>query len=163
MGSFPIDYIKYSFYNLDAKVIKKLIKKGIVRLGTIFNTGTLQSGGKHWVALFLNLKHKDYMNKFTIEYFDSVGNNPLNEIKTFMNQLKEQICKNDCIPIHLHVKQLSHQKGNSECGVYCLYFITERLKGRTYVDIQSQLTPDAVMEKWRSKFFRYTKVDLRAN
>lgn len=158
LGPFPIDYIKYSFYNLDINIIKKLIKKGIKRIGIIFNTGTLKSGGQHWVALYLNFKNKDFKGSYTIEYFDSVGKNPPTEIKTFLEQVKDNICKDDCVPIHLHVKQLSHQLGNSECGVYCLYFITERLKGRTYIDIQSQLTPDDVMEKFRSKFYRKNKL-----
>jgi hypothetical protein len=155
LGPFPIDYMKYGFYKLDNNLINNLLKKGITQIGIIFNTGTLKSGGKHWVTLFLNFKNKDYKNSYTIEYFDSVGNPPAKEINNFLNEIKKTFCnQNDCIPLHLHIKQLEHQRGNSECGVYALYFIVERLKGRSYIDIQSQLTPDDVMEQFRSKFFR---------
>lgn len=159
LGPYPIDWAQITFYNFTPDMIEKYAKKGYKRIGIIFNTGTLQSGGRHWVAVFIDFKHKTYNDKYTVEYFDSVGKNPPSEIKDTIEQIYGDCCpssnKCNCVKVHKHIKQLPHQVGNSECGVYCLYFITERLRGRTYIDIQSQLTRDDVMETYRSKFFRW--------
>jgi len=165
LGPYPIDWIKYNFYKFTPHVIKNLLAKKMNRIGIIFNTGTLESGGKHWVAMFLNFRDKVSLKegngelkvgKYTIEYFDSVGTKPPAQIETIIDQIHDACCAPDkCMLAHKYVNQLAHQKGTSECGVYCLYFISERLKGRSYVDIQSQLTHDDVMEAYRSKFFRW--------
>jgi transcriptional regulator NrdR family protein len=151
LGPFPIDYKKYpQLYELNTDVILEAINKGKKRIGVMFNTGTLKSGGVHWVCLFL-----DFVNG-TIEYFDSVGHKPPKVIGEFINDVNNDICSRftkGCIKMHEKIKQLQHQKGNNECGVYCLYFITEKLKGRSYEDIQSNEMTDSVMFQFRNKFF----------
>lgn len=162
LGPYPIDWVNYVFYNfVPHQDIATCVKNGYNQIGIMFNTGTLASGGIHWVATFIDFKNKTYNGKYTIEYFDSVGNPPAQEFMKAIENIYGERCKSlnkcDCTIIHKHVKQLNHQKGNSECGVYCLYFITERLKGRTYVDIQSNLKDDLIMDQYRSKFFRWIK------
>lgn len=162
LGPFPIDYEKYpEMYTLNMNVLSDLLRKGKKRIGIVFNTGTLKSGGIHWVALFLNFKIKHPIeDAYTIEYFDSVGRNPPKVIRNLIEQIKSGIClnfKEGCIKIHEKVKQLAHQKGNNECGVYCLYFISERLKGRSYEDLQANEMTDNIMFEFRNKFFMISK------
>lgn len=154
LGPLPIDFAKYfSHYSFNENTINSAIKKGYKCIAIVFNTGTLQSGGKHWVSLFIDLRNKA---KPTIEYFDSVGYNPPKEILSVINDIRKSVCPNNglrCEYINEKIKQLSHQKGNNECGVYSLYFITERLKGTSYEEIQANEMPDKLMFEFRNKFF----------
>ena len=158
MGPFPIDFAKYfTYYHFNVDNICKLINKGINQIGIIFNTGTLQSGGMHWVALFVNLKTKLNNGYYTVEYFDSVGDKPPRIISKVIDGIIDECCSRTnrkCINILKLTGQNKHQKGNNECGVYAMYFITERLKGRSYMTIQSNVIRDDEMNKFRYKFFR---------
>ena len=160
LGPYPIDFAKYySHYGFSAKKIGELLRRGIHQIGIIFNTGTLKSGGMHWVSLFIDFTPmRGGTGGFgcNIEYFDSVGDSPPAIIRALITKIKN-VCEQSekfCINVHEHTRQLRHQRGNNECGVYCLYFITERLKGRGYAEIQANLIPDGVMNKFRIKFFR---------
>jgi hypothetical protein len=161
LGPYPIDFYNYRDnipeYNLNVKLINNLINKGKRRIAIVFNTGTLKSGGIHWIALFLDFKNKNPITgEYTIEFFDSVGNKPPKVVALLIEQIKDDICPkfvNGCIKMHEKIKQFPHQKGNNECGVYCLYFITEKLKGRSYESIQANEMTDAMMNEFRNKFF----------
>ena len=98
----------------------------------------------------------------SIEYFDSYGDNndnegkPPQEIQTFMNRLSGQIDKrgggnNKSIQKYNTVR---HQYANSECGVYCLNYIIERLSGRSFEDITGNITKDEKMNQNRIVYFR---------
>ena len=155
LGPFPIDYEEYkSHYKFSPNTPVKYLSggKNYDRIGMIFNTGTLRSGGQHWVAMFIDLT----VNPYSIEFFDSAGNPPQNAIKKVITEVKDW-CQDKCKNTNEYVKQLRHQRGNSECGVYCLWFITERLKGKSYVEIQANFEPDKVIEQFRSKFFSKRK------
>ena len=45
------------------------------------------------------------------------------------------------------------QKKDSECGVYCLYFITQRLKGKSFNQLIDKNLSDEKMNKYREHFF----------
>ena len=47
-----------------------------------------------------------------------------------------------------------HQRGNNECGVYSLYFITSRLQGKSCDYLNKKIIKDPEMNKFRKKFFR---------
>lgn len=165
LGPYPIDFAKYyGYYGFSAEKIGELLRRGIHKIGIIFNTGTLKSGGMHWVAMFIDfepMKVKTTGIGFgcNIEYFDSVGDAPPQIIHDLIAKIKKVCEKNEkyCINVHEHTRQLRHQHGNNECGAYCLWFITERLKGRNYESIQANSVPDNLMNRFRIKFFRSRK------
>lgn len=64
--------------------LNKLFKKGIRRLGMVFNLDPHYKGGSHWVSMFVNL------NTAGIYFFDSYGIAPRTEINELMEKLKEQ-------------------------------------------------------------------------
>ena len=64
--------------------LSKLYKKGVRKLGIIFNLDPHYRGGTHWVCMFIDLKTAG------IYYFDSVGMMPPEEIKELMDKLKHQ-------------------------------------------------------------------------
>ena len=44
--------------------------------------------------------------------------------------------------------------GNNECGVYCLYFISNMLKNKSYFDIIENIKRDKDMHEFRKVYFR---------
>jgi len=50
-----------------------------------------------------------------------------------------------------------HQYGNSECGVYSMNFILERLHGATMYDISNVAIPDSEMNHLRSLLYNKIK------
>ena len=107
--------------------LQKQINKGINKIGIIFNLDKHTGPGTHWTSLFI-----DISDNF-IFYFDSAGAPLPKEI----NVLIEKIIKQglELISpkrfIYYDTNSFEHQKGNSECGMYSLYFIITMLTNKT--------------------------------
>ena len=52
-----------------------------------------------------------------------------------------------------YINDVDMQKKDSECGVYCLYFITQRLKGKKFNQLIDKNLSDQKMNKYREYFF----------
>ena len=48
-----------------------------------------------------------------------------------------------------------HQYKNSECGMYCLYFIIALLKNKPFDKFLNKRVKDEEMEETRKKYFNY--------
>ena len=48
---------------------------------------------------------------------------------------------------------IQHQKGTTECGIYCLHFITSMLEGVEFEKYVNTKINDENMEKFRHVFF----------
>jgi hypothetical protein len=154
LGTVPIDFDDL-FKEFKKIKVNELMNNNINKLGVVFNLDPHWKGGSHWVCMFAKLPH-------SIEYFDSYGDDndedgkPPTEIKTFMDRLSGQIDKsgggnNKSIQKHNRIR---HQFANSECGVYCLNYIIERLSGRSFEEITGNITKDEVMNQNRKNYFR---------
>ena len=110
-----IEIIKNDLYN----------KKAVA---CVINTDTYKSCqyggtcGQHWVCIFFDGRMKDIIS---LEYFDSVGKPPSTNILKLMTDCKNGINACEC---NIHVNQVRHQQKNTECGVYCLFYIMFRLE-----------------------------------
>ena len=128
--------------------LQKFIKKNIYKIGIIFNVDPHYKGGSHWIALFINIK------KQFIFYFDSNGRPMPVQVKTFIDKVKTQGRE---FGIEFEDDQnhpFRHQEGNTECGIYCLYFIVSLIKGRhTAQYFKTHKIPDTKMERFRKIFF----------
>ena len=72
-----------------------------------------------------------------------------------MNRLSQQITKSgDGNSKIQKFNNIRHQHANSECGVYCLNYIIERLSGRSFETITGNITKDEEMNKNRKEYFR---------
>ena len=143
-GPVPIDWQNFS--NALSRInLKKL--KGKSKIGIVFNTDPSYKSGEHWISMFIDLNNK------TICFFDSVADKPPKEVKTFMNKIIKQ-AKNIGIKLNPIINDKQHQFGNSECGIYSLYFIITRLKGKSCDFINNNIIKDKEMNKYRKKFFR---------
>lgn len=122
---------------------KYLDKKDHIAI--VLNTDKHTGPGKHWIALFLNLKEK------YIYYFDS-GNEPIpSYVKTLVKDIKMQ-GKQHNIKIRFKYNRIVHQKGNSECGMYCLYFIISLLTGKKPSFFEKRI-PDEKVFSLRNVYF----------
>jgi Ulp1 protease family, C-terminal catalytic domain len=97
------------------------IAKGKRKIGIVFNLDTHLQGGSHWVSAFLDLDNG------IIFYFDSLGDPIPPRIMKFVRRIvAESVTIGQKLVYHSNVPHV-HQKGSSECGMYCLHFIIEML------------------------------------
>jgi hypothetical protein len=82
--------------------------------------------GSHWVSLYFDLKDK------FIFYFDSCGNAMPVEIQRFINRMVEQAGTLGEQTASSSMEELTniphvHQRGDTECGMYSIVFVTSML------------------------------------
>lgn len=137
LGALPCDFYKFEDAN-------SYLEGDYDYIGAIFNLDKNDQDGSHWVAFFI-----DNINK-TCEYFDSVGGDPNQCIKKFIKYLLDYK-----IPGYTYLQNnIVHQRKNSECGVYSIHYIVERLKGKTFNDLSLNVINDDDMHLNRQYFFR---------
>jgi hypothetical protein len=146
LGPVPIDFqeIGTEVGNLNLKHIKPHTSQ----IGIIFNTDPHDQPGEHWISMFIDLVNN------TICFFDSTGDEPPKQVVNLIEKLVKQ-SKNLGITSYLKpvINKHEHQLDNSECGVYSLYFILQRLKGNSCEDIFKKKVHDEEMNKNRKVFF----------
>jgi hypothetical protein len=157
IGPSPIDYNKnvnnqcvwpeLCNFNIEEKLLN-----GINKIGIIFNLDTHNEPGSHWVVLYVELSKRE------IYYFDST--------KSYKREIPKEIIKfiddlnNNAETLFkfkldfAYNNKIEHQKQNTECGIYCIYFITQLLTNKkVWKDFIDERIPDAEMKKFRNIFF----------
>jgi hypothetical protein len=114
----------------------------------VFNLDKHNEPGSHWTSLYIDLVHE------TFYYFDSAKNNTPPEVTAF--------CKRVAPRFAFFKNTITHQRGNTECGMYSLYFIIEMLSSpparrraffaRRFNNSARRIN-DKVVEKFRSVYF----------
>jgi len=131
--------------------LEKLLKSGKRKIGIIFNTDPHNKDGEHWISLFINIK------KGKIFFFDSAGNPAPREILVFVNRVMQQGMKLTPKPIYFQFDQnypVEHQYGNTECGIYSIFFIVHMLEDKiTEHYLKTHVLKDEYMEKFRKIYF----------
>jgi hypothetical protein len=154
IGPTPIDFDKKKLYNncvwneLCNFDLKNYIKQNKKMIGVVFNMDPHYKSGSHWMCMMIDIP------KSIIYYFDSNGDRHPKEIKKLFERIQQQ-----GKPLGIDFKfyenhPFEHQKGNTECGIYVLYFLIEILKGnKDYKYFTEQKITDDEMEKYRKIFF----------
>lgn len=140
------DFAKYgTLNNLDWKDIIGKYKS----VGCVVNTDLSSNGGQHWTAFYIDIPGQ------TVEYFDSAAQVPYPEFTEFsiktahiLSQLTNKKF-NDIL-----ATKIEHQKENTECGVYSLYYILSRLHGVPHKAFELKRVPDDMMVMFRKCLFR---------
>lgn len=151
IGTKPCDF--YTFTNLNYNNICNTNKVGI-----IFNLDKSDQPGSHWTSLFIDNTNRN------VYYFDSTGANPNKYIRHFIkNYPKEYIthCNNVVhstlstkLVFTIYINKKVHQKENTECGVYSIYFLIKKIK--TEDPINNKRITDKNMRDFRKYIFNYT-------
>jgi len=155
MGPFPIDFGAPNPYKTSQThteeclmneictlSVKDSIKRGITAIGIVYNLDPHYKSGSHWVANFIDLKKKQCI------YFDSYGMKAPHQVEKFMKWLTTHDPE-----IKLYYSSRRLQYKNTECGMYCLYFIIRMLYGDDFTAISRSKPSDADMLAFRSWLF----------
>jgi len=125
-------------------------------MGTVINTDISRGPGKHWFCLYADLAHAGTeSDPITIEYFNSSGNPPMLEISDWMERVSHELLRDHKIHTDL-VRSAPRrlQQSHTECGVWSLLYIRERLEGNSptwYYDVGAN---DSDMIAARARLFR---------
>ena len=157
IGPSPIDYNvninnncvwpELCNFNLEEKILN-----GISKIGIIFNLDKHNEPGSHWVALFISIDEK------SIYYFDSnkVYKSEIpKQIFTLVESINNESENNFNFKFNFdYNNKVEHQKQNTECGIYCIYFLTQLLtKQKEWKDFLNERIPDSEMKKLRNVFY----------
>ena len=116
-------------------------------IGIIFNTDIHTGQGIHWISLYIDIPKK------SMYFFDSIGDQPPREVIVFMNRILQNANELG-MNMSYYINQKKHQRENSECGMYCLYFIISLLeKKHNYDYFQENEIPDKSMIRYRNILF----------
>ena len=156
IGPSPIDFDTKKLYGecvLDELCnfsVENQLKNGKTKIGIIFNTDPHDKPGQHWISMFVNIKNN------SIFFFDSVGDKAPPEIMKLVERIKEQGLKLNPKKVFKFDSNegVEHQYGNTECGVYSLYFIVHMLEDKTTDHyLKTHVLKDEYMNKFRHIYF----------
>ena len=156
LGVFPIDFSAPDPYKHDGGPkclyketcelnLKQEYAKGTRGIGMIFNLDPHFKGGSHWVGLYINIKN---IKKPFVGYFDSYGYKVPALIARLMRSFKLQI--STC---ELGFNARKFQYGDSECGMFSMYFIICMLCGISFKNFCKDSVNDDYMLQLRKVLF----------
>jgi hypothetical protein len=164
LGPSPIDFDTH-LNNTDKCVeqdictfsIEKQMKDKKNKIGIIFNLDRHDESGSHWVSFFIDLENK------VLFFFDSAGDSIPEEIAILKDRIIEQGKSRGIKFKYYDNANHPHQKGNTECGVYSLFFTITMLTGeingkkyplkrRIYLFKKGNIS-DKYIEKYRKIYF----------
>jgi len=152
LGPSPIDFNFHKLYGecvweeLCNFNLSEQIKRSKNKIGIILNTDPHYKSGEHWISMFVNIKKK------MIVYFDSNGNIPPKEVKELIKTIVDQ-GKQIGIDFKVMENTIEHQRTDSECGMYSLYFIIQMLKDKDVDYFLNNRIDDKEVFKMRNEYF----------
>ena len=132
--------------------LQKHLKEGIENIGIIFNLDDHDEPGSHWTAMYVELV-PCCRRVPSVYYFDSVGTKPPKEMKALVDKLQDQFHSIKGSTMDFLHNDIPHQRGNTECGIYCLHFLETMLKGTNFKDYIQNKKSDKEMEEKRHYYF----------
>lgn len=139
--------------------LKTYLADGVTKIGIVFNLDTHNLGGSHWVSMFVDFSGG---TKGYILFFDSTGD----RIPKQLMKLKDEIVrqgKYEGIDFVFYKSAVEHQKENTECGMYSLFFIITMLSGKIEgeersMDFIERMHFFGIKEKYKSRTKRARKI-----
>ena len=132
--------------------LKKHFEEGKHNVGIVLNLDDHDEPGSHWVAIYIELLPRN-RDKPSMYYFDSIADKPTKEVNRFVKEIQKQYKDLRNEEIEFLYNDIQHQKKNTECGIYCIHFITTMLEGVDFKEYIQEIKDDAFMQKFRSYFF----------
>jgi hypothetical protein len=120
-------------------------RRGITKIGVIFNLDRHDQPGSHWVSVFVDLPAS------AAYYYDSYGVPAPPGIQAFLDALAAQGVAT------IRQNGVRAQYGNSECGVYSLFVLICLLRGKSFDAITAARPPDRVLNQLRDVLFSTDK------
>lgn len=133
-------------------------EKGVTDIAFIFNLDEHDESGSHWTSMYLSIPYK------TIFYFDSALNDMPIEVQKLIERISMQ-SKEFGIQLISQKNIRQHQYGDSECGMYSLFFIItlltekcggigKKIKFKDAIKMfKCKHIPDKMVYEFRNKYF----------
>lgn len=159
LGPVPMDFCSLTGNAVCNVDLRALQRNGVNKVGVVFNTDPSTEPGKHWVSMFIDLEE----GQEEIGYFDSYGMAPLApQVQHLIKKVQQQFEDIHHRPLRLNlncdhemcVTKVQHQRNNSECGVYSINFIVQRLTGKPWAQVVQDRQTDEQMARMRRVYFR---------
>jgi hypothetical protein len=153
-----IDFMEYNSSLKNVLIPYEYSQNKYRTIATVINTDKFigGKGGKHWTALFIDMRDT---KEFTVEFFNSTGGIPDKSIRDWETMAIDSIRSigaTDNVKI-VNAIGRQHQRSNSECGVYSLYYIYSRLINVAPRYFMENTIRDDEMRAFRKKIFRPKK------
>jgi hypothetical protein len=129
---------------------QEVVDKGFKTFGVVMNSDYRTGGGIHWFSLFCDFR----TSPITIEYFNSSGNKPVIQIQDWLIKTEENLNSAGHKAVIVVLSGLVHQYSETECGLYSIYYIWNRLNGIPALNFQEKKVTDAMMYKFRLQCFK---------
>jgi hypothetical protein len=129
--------------------------KGVRKIGIIYNLDTSKGYGTHWVSMFIDLNSYSENgleeNPF-IFYFNSSPEVMPKEIHDLIQRLHTQWIEFKGKPLVVYNNtKVNHQRSDTECGMYSLFFIITCLTRKTDLMPGKQLITSDLIDLFASK------------
>ena len=162
LGVFPIDFSAPDPYLRKSKAsaapqclyketcnirLEEEYRRGVRGIGMIFNLDPHDKSGSHWVALYINLQN---IKRPFIGYFDSYGYETPEMIARLMKSFTLEI--KTC---QLAYNARRFQFGQSECGMFSMYFLICMIHGIAFEDFCKDAVHDKTMLELRDILFAH--------
>lgn len=140
----------------------RLLAEGARAFACVLNTDHIGRGGLHWFAVFVDARGTGDA-PWTIEYFNSSGRPPHTNVVRWMARARSLLAQaresNTAAygagPVEsVRVSRIQHQRSQTECGLYALYYIRCRLDGVEYARFARGAVSDSLMYEFRRHVFR---------
>lgn len=102
----------------------------------VVNTTKEGTRGEHWIACYV-------VNKRRIEYFDSLGECPNQDLSSYLKKYNQVLINKDQIQMPF----------SDACGHFCIYFLASRCSGVPYCQVMSTLRRTRSLADWLVKGF----------
>jgi hypothetical protein len=156
-----IDFDKRPTEMSKINMLTDVIEKGYDSLCVVLNTDKYGGKGIHWFCIFCDFRTSGSItNPFTIEHFNSSGRKAVTSVSDWMIKGKYDIEKSGKYVVNIiNATPIRHQiDTETECGVYCIYFIHKRANN-IGVDFFASRIKDAEMIEFRKSLFRNRDTD----
>jgi len=161
LGAVPMDFDDIPSIGIADLNFSKLMNEGKTKLGIVFNLDESWKSGSHWTSMFASLK------KGSVLYYDSYGGASLPPVR--VRKLMRRIvkfCQSIGVKdIRADYNRVHNQRGNSECGVFSLRYLTRMLSGDSFEDICNDKPsinnkhPDKEVNLCRNIYFRNVSIN----
>lgn len=138
-----------------AKIDYMELKDRYDSIGVVLNSDYSYGPGKHWFAIYVDLSTLRNNNKLILEYFNSSGRMPYEQIIEYYEEIKTKYAmKYPGIEVVLKIiVEERIQESKTECGMFSLIFIIGRIEGKSAEFFNKKNITDADMIRYRKLIF----------
>jgi hypothetical protein len=159
-GVFPIDFNQYvngvciSSLMCDFDIARLRAEKK-KRFAFVLNLDDHTGPGSHWVAVYCNIDSRK--PNFGIYYYDSVADKRDQTVIDFMSRVQSQVMRDHPKTgkrFENRANSIKKQFKNSECGMFCIVFLTQCAKNIPFDVICKRMKTDDEINKIRDIIYR---------